>query len=351
MDSTATKLSFPQSVSEVNTRKIKLPSGRTLVATPVFDTYWRFAANRQQIFMDRVQGYPPPWTNDPVLAYYRFTNPYRASDRVSQYVIRHVLYRGEQSPDEIFFRLMLFKLFNRINTWEWLCAQLDFPTKASYDFDKYADALDQLVQLQTKVYSAAYMIPNPNLGHVKKHHNHLKLIEFMLQRHLPNRIADATSLEAVFDTLKGVPSIGPFLSFQFAIDLNYSTFVNFSEMDYVVAGPGAKNGIRKCFADTGGLDDSDLIRAVSDLRESEFSRLGLDFVDLWGRPLQLIDFQNLFCEVDKYSREVHPNVQGSSSRTRIKQKFRRSSIQLPQWYPPKWNLRVPNFVARAQELI
>lgn len=299
--------------------------------------------------MDRVNGHPPPWTDDPVLAHYRFTNPYRASDRVSQFVIQNVLYVGDDTPEEIFFRLILFKLFNCIHTWEWMCTRLNFPTLASFDADTYAEALDELVKRQVRIYSAAYMMPNPNLGSVKKHHNHLKLIRLMLDKELPNRIADARSLEAVSDLLKEIPSIGPFLSFQYAIDLNYSDFLNFSEMEYVVAGPGAINGIQKCFVDTGRLNYADVIRAVSDIREEELARLGLNFTDLWGRPLQLIDLQNLFCEVDKYSRVVHPSVRGSSTRTRIKQKFRHSSNGLPQWYPPKWQLKVPKHLMEVHQ--
>lgn len=57
-----------------------------------------------------------PWTDDTILASYRFTNTYRASDRVSQYLIREVQYRPDrsQAPAEVFFRTILFKLFNRI---------------------------------------------------------------------------------------------------------------------------------------------------------------------------------------------------------------------------------------------
>ena len=61
-----------------------------------------------------------PWTNDPVLLVHRFTNPYRAADRVSQYLIRHVAYAGTQGPDEVLLRVVLFKLFNRIATWDLL---------------------------------------------------------------------------------------------------------------------------------------------------------------------------------------------------------------------------------------
>ena len=86
--------------------------------TIVYDTYWRFAVERQNIFFSRVAGNSPPWTDDQILREYKFTNAYRASDRVSQYLIRHVIYKGDQSPEEVFFRILLFKFFNKIETWE-----------------------------------------------------------------------------------------------------------------------------------------------------------------------------------------------------------------------------------------
>ena len=113
-------------------RDITVAPGRTLRATPVFDTYWRFAARRQQLFMRRLAGSPPPWTDDPVLCAYRFTNAYRAADRVSQYLIRHVLYDADQSPTEVFFRAILFKMFNRIETWEALSTAFGTLTAASF---------------------------------------------------------------------------------------------------------------------------------------------------------------------------------------------------------------------------
>src|SRR4051794_37849562 len=66
--------------------------GRQLVATPVVDTYWRFAAARQAIYEARLAGAPAPWSDDPVLQAFRFTNVYRAADRVSQFLISEVIY-------------------------------------------------------------------------------------------------------------------------------------------------------------------------------------------------------------------------------------------------------------------
>ena len=75
-------------------------------------------------------------------------------------------------------------------------------------------------------------------------------------------------------------------------------------------------------------------------QREHFDRLGLTFKGLWGRPLQLIDCQNLFCEVDKYARVAHPDIAGISGRSRIKQRFAAVLEPVSAWFPPKWGLAV-----------
>lgn len=321
-------------------RLLSVGHGKVLRTTTVFDTYWRFAAARQDLFARRVAGAPPPWTTDPIIAAHRFTNPYRAADRVSQYLIRNVIYDGSSSVEEVFFRTLLFKLFNRIDTWELLSDGLGTtPTWRGFDVERYGRILDGAFSSKQRLYSAAYIMPSPALGHPRKHRNHLQLLDKMMRDGAPMRVAKASSLEAVFEILRGFPSFGDFLAFQYAIDLNYSEILNFSEMDFVVAGPGARNGIAKCFSETSGMSDAEVIGHVTEIADEEFDRLGLRFQKLGGkRSLQLIDCQNLFCEVDKYSRVAHPEFAGTSGRTRIKQKFSANPAPLPQFYPPKWNL-------------
>lgn len=291
--------------------------------------------------MRRMAGVPPPWTDDHVLANHKFTNVYRASDRVSQYLIRHVLYDGEQTTEEIFFRALLFKFFNRIETWEELTKNHGSLTWKAFEAEHYASTLDKKLARGERVYSGAYIMPSPAYGDARKHRNHLRLLDYMMRDAAPKQVEKAKSLAEVFRILRAYPSLGDFLAFQFAIDLNYSQITNFSEMDFVVAGPGARDGIRKCFHDTDGLTDSDVIRLVVDLADSEFEHLQLAFPTLWGRKLHLIDCQNLFCEVDKYARVMHPTIKGLTGRSRIKQKFVPKLSPLPQWYPPKWGLKLP----------
>ena len=130
--------------------------------SPIYDLYWQFAAERQRIYRSRLSNDPPPWTSDPILSKYRFTNAYRASDRVSQYLIRHVIYREDlpTTNDEVFFRILLFKLFNRISTWEVLEDSLGPIAWETYSFSEYDRVLSRLLGTGQPVYSAAYIMPS-----------------------------------------------------------------------------------------------------------------------------------------------------------------------------------------------
>ncbi len=305
--------------------------------SPVMDTYWQFATERQKIFFARVRGEFPPWTSDPILRKHKFTNAYRASDRVSQYLIRNVIYDTTADAEDIVFRVLLFKLFNKIETWELLTREFGNITAREFSVQRVAQVLNAAFERGDRIYSAAYIMPNGR-GEKRKHDFHLSLIQQMLRDNLPARVTSCQQLRGVFDLLLTYPSIGPFLAFQFTIDLNYSSVINFSEMDFVVPGPGALDGMRKCFISFGDYSEPDLIRFVTDQQEASFERLGLHFQDLWGRPLHLVDCQNLFCEVDKYARVAHPECTGITGRTRIKQIFRANLEVIPFWFPPKWGI-------------
>lgn len=308
--------------------------------TAVYDTYWRFAAERQAVLLRRARGAPAPWTKDAVLQRHKFTNAYRAADRVSQFLIAKVIYQGPEQADEVVFRILLFKLFNKIETWQLLQERVGELSWKGFDAARYADVLSRARATGTRIYSPAYIMPSARsaFGSAEKHRNHLALIELMMRDRVATRISKAASLGDVYSTLRSYPSLGPFLAFQLAIDLNYSPLTDFDEMSFVVPGPGARDGIAKCFSASGGLSEVDLIKLVADRQDVEFESRGLRFERLAHRRLQLIDCQNLFCEVDKYARVTHPEVQGISGRTRIKQVFQARPNPVTLWFPPKWNV-------------
>jgi len=277
-------------------------------------------------------------TRDPILARYRFTNVFRASDRVSQYLINHVIPGSRDSCEDLFFRIMLFKILNRVDTWKYLLHRMGEPHWSIRCLEQIDAELSAALAAGMRIYSAAYIIPCPLLGRIRKHSNHLVLLSQMMADRLPAKIQVAKSLQDVFKLLLSYPSLGPFLAFQFAIDINYSRLTDFSEMDFVVAGPGAVDGIQKCFAGVNRLQYEDIIRAMVEMAPDRFEELGIPYPSLWGRELQLIDCQNVFCEVAKYCRVAHPQIRSCSGRTRIKQLFVTNREPLTATYPSKWRL-------------
>lgn len=307
-----------------------------------YDAWWRYAFERQRIYYRRLRGERPPWTDDKILRRYRFTNVYRAADRVSQYLIQHVIYQDglPVEREEVVFRILLFKLFNRVATWETLSEEIGALTLADDPFDRIDEILSSELRAGRPIYSAAYIMPTVRGGsHKHKHSGHLALLRRMMEDLVPERLARVGSMKAGFDLLRSYSGVGDFLAYQLITDINYSEVVDFTETEFVSAGPGAQEGLRKCFVDPGGRSDEDLIRLMMNSQEEEFARLGLDFEDLFGRPLQLIDCQNVFCEVAKYARAKFPELTPEGGRKRIKQRFEeaKTGIEAP-CFPPKWRI-------------
>ena len=307
----------------------------------VFRLYWYWAAERQNIFFTRLAEKPAPYTDDPILQKYKFTNAYRASDRVSQYLIRNVIYSQdgyEYTPEDMVFRVLLFKRFNKISTWQWVEKHLFPVTLDGFDLARYIQAFDQLKQ-QESVYNTAYNAGRVRGPYDSKFGNHLLALKQAEQTGLYQRILEATSLKRVAALIREMQGVGDWLAYQFSIDLNYSPYINFDENDYVWCGPGAISGIKKCFVGSYKAEDYEkIVRHMVDVQGGIFDLFGLKFQDLYGRPLHLIDCQNIFCELSKYTRESHPNL--NDKRKTIKFRFYPDQVKqkIEPFYPPKWGL-------------
>jgi hypothetical protein len=172
----------------------------------------------------------------------------------------------------------------------------------------------------------------------RKHEFHLTLLQHLITSDFIDDLMACSTMKDAYARILRIESLGKFLAFQFVTDLNYSSYFNFSEQEFVVPGPGALDGIKKCFTTLGDYTNTDIIHMMMDNQDKHFKKFDYPFKNLWGRDLQLIDCQNLFCEVDKYARVAHPDIAGLSGRLRIKQKFRPQKAPIELWYPPKWGL-------------
>jgi alpha-glutamyl/putrescinyl thymine pyrophosphorylase clade 1 len=282
---------------------------------------------------------PEPWTDDEILLRYRFCNAFRASDRVSQYLIRDVIYSPTslEEGDRI-LRTILFRLFSKPSTWELIEEQCGTVTVNAFDPEHIGLVLDDAMQAGRTLYTSAFILcANRAYGHARKHRNHLALLAAMLKDRLPERILEAQSLQQVFLALRAFPLIGPFMAYQLAIDLNYGPDLAFGEDDFTVPGPGAVRGLAKVFENLGDHSPQSAVHWLVEQQATISDELGIAPPRLYGRPLHAIDCQNLLCELDKYARVKFPHLR--SDRRRIKQAFAPAG-ELPEpFFPPRWALR------------
>src|SRR4029079_7879509 len=157
-------------------------------------------------------------------------------------------------------------------------------------------------------------------------------------------LREAPSLRAIYELFHEYPLMGDFMSYQTAIDVNYSDVLrdDFSENSFTKPGPGALRGIRKVFQDLGDFSPEDVISWMVERQTEYMQRFGFRFNGLWGRALHAIDCQGLFCEVDKYCREALPTL--ASARKRIKARYTSAGAAFMLRFPEKWGLdrRVPS---------
>lgn len=309
----------------------------------IFATYWRFAYERQQIFERRLAGESGPWTDDPILQTYKFCNVFRAADRESQALIRETACNPAfDGTEDQLFQIIAYRFFSKHLTWKEICEVLGHPPMIrDLANGKFLQAVEETKAKNGTIYTNAFILcANKAFGHDEKHKNHADLFKRMfVADKLGTKIQKLASFREIYECLRTYPLMGNFMSYQLAVDLNYSSQVNFDENDFCQPGPGALRGIKKAFEDTGSLTPAKVVHWMVKRQQEEFDRRGLAFGGLFGRPLHAIDAQGLFCELDKYCRVAFPSLK--SERTRIKTKFAPQGTRQELFFPPKWGLKVP----------
>ncbi len=313
------------------------------VKDDVFKYYFHFMELRMNIFWSKYNNEKYPWTNDSILLKHKFTNVYRSCDRVSQYLIRNVIYNEnikDLSEEDILLRILIFKVFNRIDTWEFIEANIGVLSIKTFNPSLLSELLTKRIAVKP-IFNSAYLMTGSHKDYTQyssKHERWLRMIdEKFIKGKLLSKIVKSKSLQDVFEILQECPFIGDFLAYQYAIDFNYSEVINFDENSFVKAGIGAIRGIKKCFENANRHNYEDLIRYTYDNLHKYRERYECpDFKNLFGREPTLIDLQNCFCETDKYLREKMPELKVDN--VRIKQIYKRQLNNIDYFFPPKWNI-------------
>ena len=310
----------------------------------ILQYYFYFMQERMNIFWRKCDSRNKcAYTDDNILKTYKFTNVYRACDRVSQYLIKEVIYKNidKYKPEDVLLRILIFKIFNKIETWEFLCNELESNiTLDNFNAHKIS-ALLSARQQSGPIFNNAYMMTGSHHKYdylPTKHEKWLTMVEKeFVSKNLFTKILNAVSLEEVYHILNQCSFIGSFLAYQYAIDFNYSPYLNFSEDSFVKAGIGAIRGIKKCFISY-GINYEDAIYYIKEHLDDLRNMYGYNkFQSLFGHEPTLIDLQNCFCETDKYLRAKIPELKVDN--VRIKQNYKETFSSIDFFFPPKWGLK------------
>ncbi|CDO73264.1 hypothetical protein BN946_scf185008.g26 [Trametes cinnabarina] len=319
--------------------KVVKIAGRDFYPTVIFDTFFKFVSERHLTQQLRLAGKPPPWTSDSIIATYPFTNVFRVYDRVSQYVLRNVIQQGDQNLHEQCFRVMVFRSFNKIETWELLTAHFGAITWRDFDVNMYEDVLVEQQQNHA-LYGHAYIIPSPKLGGRANASNHLRLVQLMMEEDLPGQLRKLHHLKDAHGRISLFPGMGDFMALQLLLDLNMTPHFNYSEDEWVALGPGSLECLRKMFGPSIRGFEFDALRYLHQSQHTHFARLHIRPRDIPRVPghtpgLSMVDLEHALCECEKYSRACHPSIKGKRQQV-AKRLFVPRPNPITADVPPHW---------------
>ncbi|KAI0629256.1 hypothetical protein C8Q77DRAFT_1236909 [Trametes polyzona] len=305
---------FSPSKQRGPTPKVVSFAGHSFHPNVILDTFFTFVAERHHVHQRRLRGDPQPWTSDAILANYPFTNVFRVYDRVTQYILHNVILKGDQSLREQCFRVMLFRSFNKMETWELLVEHFGEVTWRDFDVNAYEDVLSE-EQQKNPLYGHAYIIPSPKLGGRANASNHLRLVQLMMEEDLPGQLQKVHHLKDAHGRIGLFPGMGDFMALQLLLDLNMTAHFNYPEDEWVALGPGSLACLQKIFGPAVRGFELDALRYLHRTQHAHFARLRVrpDRIPrIPGRAagLSMVDIEHALCECEKYSRALHPSIVG-----------------------------------------
>lgn len=304
-----------------------------------------FITERYKIHLKKdVMGEPAPWTKNPILQEFKFTNVRREHDRQSRYLIANISKNPDLSLREKLLNTVLFRAWNNYDTFRalggtWTEAEISDPAlkeRVRPLYKKLAKANPNRLWWSSAYIQAgckmAWKSTNLSLreGEFMDTSNKYGDAEldiplrvfhigvWMSQLHTIDKVLTAHDQKEVFNTLKELRGFSDFLAYQVFVDFTYAEDFPFSENEFTVAGPGCHKGLDYLFTNRDGMTYEEAIFWVRDnfdklakrARAKGVTKLKWEphilFADLpiEDRCLNVMSLENCFCELSKYIRVV-----------------------------------------------
>ena len=279
------------------------------------DAFWKFIFARHLIWYKRFQlGQPAPWTDDPIMLEYKFTNVYRELDRGTIYLLDNII--GEGSEVEQIFNIIFYRMFNRIETYEAVGRQrivnsVKTPGKLIWANRKETWAtLQERYEADQPLWTDAHMVCAYEHFPGDNKFERFQYIFKQVMAALPglyDTVKKAKSLGTIHKALCAIPGIGPFNAYEIEVDISYADWNNHSEDEWVNPGPGCQRGLKFIFPGIKPNECTQIIHVLRQVQDEEFKRLNLPFMDIAykKRDLTLRNIEHCCCEAFKYFKALH----------------------------------------------
>lgn len=335
-------------------------------AVPVLD--WDSVYHFKTFVIDRyrvhkrkdVKKLPAPWTKNPILQEYKFTNVRREHDRQTKYLIYNITNNLSLTLEDKIVNSVLFRAWNNWNTLK----DFGFPYPAQGLYNpEFKDALRPRYEALAEKdpdrlwYNNAYNQGGTKCAWKFAHGNRLSrpykfgdedemgdpeyedyeraiplrplhIGVWMGEDHVVDKLLKAEDQLEAFEILKTMRGFADFLAYQVFVDLTYIEEFPFSENEFTIAGPGCKKGLDYIFIDRDGMTYEECIFWLRDnINTTDYNLFNNDklydieeekgyvhkeydaywlFNDLpeYDRCMNVMSLENCMCELSKYIRVV-----------------------------------------------
>lgn len=212
------------------------------------DRFWWFLNERHAIWTRRNAGAPKPWTDDPILQQYKFTNVFRELDKTTIWCDENIRKPLANDPELLLFNVALFRQTGAAEGWQGIVRKFDAEKHAA----KYVAA--QVRGLKT--FTAAYMVTGMFPG-AKGNNKVVSLFKYALQpvwddrKKLVKLCQETKSLQALTEALSKYIGWGGnhFMAYEVACDLLYTPLLRgaIDQHTWANPGPGAQRGLSRLY--------------------------------------------------------------------------------------------------------
>ncbi|ORX36963.1 hypothetical protein BD324DRAFT_627842 [Kockovaella imperatae] len=321
------------------------PQGASSV-TLHLDEYWvflffRFCAERHRMQVRRTyEGVArEALSQDETMQKTFVGNVFRELDAGSVRNRELIIGKGDQSHEEICFRIFLFCAFYKMETWNALEGALGHvPRYSTFEKDLpiYEATISDLSRRRRKIYTGAFQLvpPTPYFG-APHFAASLRFVLALMQMGLPAKLLSCHYAVDASNILRTVPTLGGFLSLNMLCYLNDSPHLSFSYRNFASCGPGSRAFLRAMFGpciNSTAYEEAGL-HWLQKNQWQYWAALGEDPPHAWElgvRPgVRVLDIENALCWCHRYVKDYLRLGYGSVADSTM-------PVVKPEAFAPAW---------------